>query len=112
MKVLCTQMLRGRKALPVNPSTSRRKHRESDVWHRRFWEHTIQDDDDFEQHLHYIHYNPVKIAMSNVRISGRIPAFSAGSTMVFMTGCGVAGVMKGHQSCRRWRHSTAFVASE
>jgi putative transposase len=60
MKVLCTHMLRGRKALPVNLSTSRRKHRESDVWHRRFWELTIQDDDDFEQHLHYIHYNPVK----------------------------------------------------
>jgi putative transposase len=60
MKLVFTQMLRGKKALPVSVSASRRKHRESDVWHRRFWEHLIEDDDDFEQHLHYIHYNPVK----------------------------------------------------
>jgi putative transposase len=60
MKVLFTQMLRGKRALPAEISDSRRKHRESDVWQRRFWEHTIEDDDDFEQHLHYIRYNPVK----------------------------------------------------
>jgi putative transposase len=60
MKVLFTQKLRGKNALTTEVSASRRKHRESDVWHRRFWEHTITDDDDFEQHLHYIHYNPVK----------------------------------------------------
>jgi putative transposase len=60
IKVLFTQKLRGENASPVEVSASRRKHRESDVWHRRFWEHTITDDDDFEQHLHYIHYNPVK----------------------------------------------------
>jgi putative transposase len=60
MKLVFTQMLRGKAALPVDVSASRRKHRESDVWHRRFWEHLIEDDDDFEQHLHYIHFNPVK----------------------------------------------------
>jgi putative transposase len=26
----------------------------------KFWEHTLQSDDDFEHHFDYIHYNPVK----------------------------------------------------
>ncbi|GAB4443768.1 MAG: hypothetical protein Kow0031_26080 [Anaerolineae bacterium] len=29
-------------------------------WQKRFWEHTIRDELDFERHLDYIHYNPVK----------------------------------------------------
>ncbi len=65
IKVLFTQSLRGQGTLPQNVSFSRRKRRESDVWHRRFWEHTICDEDDFEQHLNYIHYNPVKHNLSS-----------------------------------------------
>jgi len=34
--------------------------RELTFWQRRFWEHRIRDDRDFEQHADYIHYNPVK----------------------------------------------------
>jgi len=30
------------------------------IWQRRFWEHTIRDLADLEQHADYIHYNPVK----------------------------------------------------
>jgi putative transposase len=30
------------------------------VWQRRFWEHHIRDSTDFENHYHYVHYNPVK----------------------------------------------------
>jgi putative transposase len=30
------------------------------LWQRRFWEHTIRDDGDFERHVDYIHFNPVK----------------------------------------------------
>jgi putative transposase len=30
------------------------------IWQRRYWEHAIRDDDDFERHVNYIHYNPVK----------------------------------------------------
>lgn len=33
---------------------------EYDLWQRRYWEHTIRDDVDFERHVNYIHYNPVK----------------------------------------------------
>ncbi|MGE0225071.1 MAG: transposase [Acetobacteraceae bacterium] len=39
---------------------SRRKHRESTVWQRRFWERQIRDEMDFMRHADYIHYNPVK----------------------------------------------------
>ncbi len=30
------------------------------LWQRRFWDHLIRDEDDFQRHLDYIHYNPVK----------------------------------------------------
>jgi putative transposase len=33
---------------------------EYDVWQRRFWEHTIRNERDFQAHVDYIHYNPVK----------------------------------------------------
>ncbi|MES2352898.1 MAG: transposase [Pseudomonadota bacterium] len=39
---------------------SKRKHRESTLWQRRFWEHQLRDDDDFIRHVDYIHFNPVK----------------------------------------------------
>ena len=39
---------------------SRQRHRERIIWQRRFWEHTIRDENDFGIHLDYIHYNPVK----------------------------------------------------
>ncbi|MFX8685038.1 hypothetical protein ABTM63_19825, partial [Acinetobacter baumannii] len=34
--------------------------RKRNVWQRRFWEHVIRSDQDFERHVDYIHYNPVK----------------------------------------------------
>jgi putative transposase len=30
------------------------------LWQRRYWEHTIRDNRDFERHVDYIHFNPVK----------------------------------------------------
>lgn len=30
------------------------------LWQRRFWEHTIRDENDFARHVDYIHFNPVK----------------------------------------------------
>jgi putative transposase len=30
------------------------------LWQRRFWEHTIRDENDFARHIDYIHFNPVK----------------------------------------------------
>ena len=39
---------------------SRVKKRERGIWQRRYWEHQIRDEYDFERHVDYIHYNPVK----------------------------------------------------
>lgn len=41
-------------------SASRHGKHETTVWQRRFWEHQIRDETDYERHLDYIHYNPVK----------------------------------------------------
>lgn len=41
-------------------SSSRKRYRRRGVWQRRYWEHTIEDEDDFETHFDYIHWNPVK----------------------------------------------------
>jgi putative transposase len=30
------------------------------LWQRGFWDHVIRDEQDFANHFHYIHYNPVK----------------------------------------------------
>ena len=30
------------------------------LWLRRYWEHTIRDERDYERHVDYIHFNPVK----------------------------------------------------
>ena len=33
---------------------------ERGLWQRRYWEHLIRDERDYEQHVNYIHFNPVK----------------------------------------------------
>jgi len=33
---------------------------ERGIWQRRFWEHVIRDEADYEHHVNYIHWNPVK----------------------------------------------------
>lgn len=50
------------RALPKTEtvSPSRQDKGERGIWQRRFWEHLIRDDRDYEQHMDYIHYNPVK----------------------------------------------------
>jgi putative transposase len=41
-------------------SDSRAAKGERGIWQRRYWEHTIRDDKDFERHIDYVHINPVK----------------------------------------------------
>lgn len=41
-------------------SRSRTIRGERGIWQRRFWEHTIRDERDYERHVDYIHFNPVK----------------------------------------------------
>ena len=49
-----------RKVLDAGAKISRDQRGEYDLWQRRFWEHTIRDDADFQRCTDYIHYNPVK----------------------------------------------------
>lgn len=46
----------GKSGIRINKSI----HNESQLWQRRFWEHTIRDEYDYENHVNYIHYNPIK----------------------------------------------------
>ena len=39
---------------------SRSKRNEQAVWQRRYWEHTIRDESDYQAHADYIHINPVR----------------------------------------------------
>jgi putative transposase len=50
------------RGLPASASRSVSKvaKREKGIWQRRYWEHVIRDDADFERHVDYIHFNPVK----------------------------------------------------
>jgi len=50
------------RALPITSSTSssRQNKGERNIWQRRFWEHIIRDDLNYQRHVDYIHYNPVK----------------------------------------------------
>jgi putative transposase len=41
-------------------SISRVSKGERGIWQRRYWQHTLRDQDDFTRHLDYIHFNPVK----------------------------------------------------
>ena len=41
-------------------SASKRKKGERGIWQRRYWEHLIRDEMDFQRHVDYIHFNPVK----------------------------------------------------
>lgn len=43
-----------------NISLTRDHRGEYILWQRRYWEHVIRDEKDFEHHVNYIHYNPVK----------------------------------------------------
>ncbi len=49
----------------ISDSPSRQKHREGEVWQRRFWEHSIDDDRELETFADYIHYNPVKHGLAS-----------------------------------------------
>jgi putative transposase len=44
---------------------SRLHERRRGVWQRRFWEHHIRDEADFQHHLDYLHYNPVKHGLAS-----------------------------------------------
>jgi putative transposase len=44
----------------LSVAASHRRKREREIWQRRFWEHTLRDEDDLAHHVDYVHFNPVK----------------------------------------------------
>ncbi len=50
------------KAIPRLESLSsvRARRGERGIWQRRYWEHLIRDERDYQAHMDYVHINPVK----------------------------------------------------
>jgi putative transposase len=44
----------------MNSVFSKNKRNEYNIWQKRYWEHMIRDERDYENHINYIHYNPIK----------------------------------------------------
>jgi len=58
------------------PNTASRQIKgEQAVWQRRFWEHLIRDDLDWQRHVEYIHYNPVKHGLVRAPVEWRHSSF-------------------------------------
>lgn len=45
---------------PILQSLSRAKNKMQPVWQKRYYEHTLRDDKDWDEKMHYIRNNPVK----------------------------------------------------
>ncbi|KPZ62172.1 REP-associated tyrosine transposase [Pseudoalteromonas sp. P1-7a] len=50
------------KSLPKTEflTQTRKRKNERGIWQRRFWEHTIKNNDDYWHHINYVHFNPLK----------------------------------------------------
>ncbi len=61
-------------ALVTHPTsyTSRQKRKEAAIWQRRFWEHTIESEEDLEVHLDYFISIRSSTDWSSVPSIGRI----------------------------------------
>ncbi|MDY6868711.1 MAG: transposase [Chloroflexota bacterium] len=68
IKRLFTKEYKQRFGLTIVQNDSRKGKNEAAIWQRRYWEHTIRDEEDLHRHLDYVHYNPVKHGwVQNVR---------------------------------------------
>jgi putative transposase len=65
-----------------NPS--RRRKGEAAVWQRRFWEHVIRDQEDYNRHMDYIHINPVKHGLVKRAADWPWPSFHRYATQKWM----------------------------
>jgi putative transposase len=54
---------------------SRQNKKEKLVWQRRYWEHLISDNEDYANHMEYIHYNPVKHGLVAAPVDWRYSSF-------------------------------------
>ena len=56
-------------------SLSRQKKQEGNLWQRRYWEHLIKDELDYNYHCDYIHYNPVKHGLCQAPVDWQFSSF-------------------------------------
>ena len=49
-----------RKLLAAGAVLAKDRRGDYGLWQKRYWEHTVRDDRDFEAHVNYLHINPVK----------------------------------------------------
>jgi putative transposase len=61
---------------PEKISSSRQSKKEQTVWQRRFWEHEIKTEQDFINHVDYIHNNPVKHRLVNAPSTWKYSSFN------------------------------------
>ena len=60
IKRTVTQRCGGRLHRPDLLTVRRAQRKQSTLWQHRYWEHLIRDEQDYRQHVDYIHWNPVK----------------------------------------------------
>jgi len=58
-------------------SVTRHRNGEYALWQRRFWEHTIRSEIDFERHVDYVHFNPVKHKLASRTLEWPYSSFHA-----------------------------------
>ncbi|MEM9926885.1 MAG: transposase [Cyanobacteria bacterium P01_D01_bin.50] len=75
IKTFVTKRCEDKLGLKYPMSESGKKRQESNLWQRRFWEHLIRDEEDFQAHCDYIHYNPVKHGLCNSPASWKFSSF-------------------------------------
>lgn len=75
-------------------SASKQKRHEKGIWQRRFYEHTIRNDEDLSRCVDYVHFNPVKhgwarqvkgwpySSFHRFVQTGKLPADWAGSAVI------------------------------
>ena len=59
-------------------TTTRNANGEGDIWQRRFWEHQIKNDQDWRNHMDYVHFNPVKHGYVNAPSLWQYSSFHKG----------------------------------
>ena len=59
----------------INVSRSGKKRLEGTVWQRRFWEHRIRNEEDYNNHCNYIHNNRVKHGLASFPVDWEYSTF-------------------------------------
>ena len=67
VKVHFTKAFYMHRPRPAAVTDSRKKHRESDIWQPRFWEHTISDEDEFERVRAAVRLRPLQSGQTRAR---------------------------------------------